>query len=200
MPTNLYGPNDNFDLETSHVLPAMIRKFHLAKLAEQGDWEGIKKDEQKYGTILDEIKQSIGLKTSASNLKKITSRPKPFVLLWGSGNSKREFLHVDDLADACIFLTQMNEKAFDPFFDDTHTPLINIGCGKDQTVKEIAAIVAEVVGYKGNVQWDLDKPDGTPQKLLDISQINKLGWEPNIDLKDGIRDVYEWYVKVTNKG
>ncbi len=94
----------------------------------------------------------------------------------------------------------MNEKAFDPFFDDTHTPLINIGCGKDQTVKEIAAIVAEVVGYKGNVQWDLDKPDGTPQKLLDISQINKLGWEPNIDLKDGIRDVYEWYVKVTNKG
>jgi len=159
MPTNLYGPNDNFDLETSHVLPAMIRKFHLAKLAEQGDWEGIKKDEQKYGTIPEEIKLSIGLKTSPSNLKTTTSSSRPFVLLWGSGNPKREFLHVDDLANACIFLTKMDEKAFDRFFDDTHTPLINIGCGKDQTVREIAAIVAEVVGYNGSVRWDQDKPD-----------------------------------------
>ena len=195
MPTNLYGPNDNFDLETSHVLPALIRKFHLAKLAEQGDWEGIKKDEQKYGTIPDEIKQSIRLTASTSNLKKTTSISRPFVLLWGSGNPKREFLHVDDLADACIFLTKMDEKAFGLFFDDTHTPLINIGCGKDQTVKEIAAIVAEIVGYKGDVRWDQDKPDGTLQKLLDISKIKKLGWKPNIALKDGIRDVYEWYLK-----
>jgi GDP-L-fucose synthase len=195
MPTNLYGPNDNFDLETSHVLPALIRKFHLAKLAEQGDWEAIKKDEQKYGTIPEEIKLSIGLKTSASNRKTITSSSKPFVLLWGSGNPKREFLHVEDLADACIFLTKTNEKAFELFFDDTHTPLINIGCGKDQTVKEIAAIVAEVVGYNRDVRWDQDKPDGTMQKLLDISKIKKLGWKPNIALKDGIRDVYEWYLK-----
>jgi GDP-L-fucose synthase len=200
MPTNLYGPNDNFDLETSHVLPALIRKFHLAKLAEQGDWEGTKKDEQKYGAIPEDIKLSIGLKTSASNRKTITSSPRPCVLLWGSGNPKREFLHVDDLAYACIFLTQMNKKTFDLFFDDTHTPLINIGCGKDQTVKEIAAIVAEVVGYKGDVRWDQDKPDGTLQKLLDISKIKKLGWKPNIALKNGIRDVYEWYLKVKNKG
>jgi GDP-L-fucose synthase len=200
MPTNLYGPNDNFDLETSHVLPALIRKFHLAKLAEQGDWEGIKKDEQKYGAIPDEIKQSIGLKTSPSNLKTTNSRPISFVPLWGSGNPKREFIHVDDLADACILLTQMNKKTFDLFFDDTHTPLINIGCGEDQTVKEIAAIVAEVVGYAGDVRWDKDKPDGTLQKLLDISKIKKLGWQPKIALKDGIRNVYEWYVTVTNKG
>jgi len=200
MPTNLYGPNDNFDLETSHVLPALIRKFHLAKLANQGDWEAIKRDEHKHGTIPEGIKLSMGLKTSPSNLKTTSSSSRLFVLLWGSGNPKREFLHVDDLADACIFLTKMNEKAFELFFDNTRTPLINIGCGKDQTVREIAAIVAEVVGYNGSVRWDQDKPDGTLQKLLDISQIKKLGWKPNIALKDGIRDVYEWYVKVTNKG
>jgi len=195
MPTNLYGPNDNFDLETSHVLPALIRKFHLAKLANQGDWEAIKRDERIHGTIPEEIKLSIGLKTSPSNLKTTTSSSRPFVPLWGSGNPKREFLHVDDLADACIFLTQMNEKAFNRFFDDTRTPLINIGCGEDQTVREIAAIVAEVVGYNGDVRWDQDKPDGTLQKLLDISKIKKLGWKPTIDLREGIRSVYEWYLK-----
>ena len=199
MPTNLYGPNDNFDLETSHVLPALIRKFHLTKLANQGHWEGIKKDEQKYGTIPEEIKLSLGFRTSDSNFQTSTSSSKPCVLLWGSGNPKREFLHVDDLADACIFLTQMNEKAFDLFFDDKYTPLINIGCGKDQMVKEIATIVAEVVGYNGNVRWDQDKPDGTFQKLLDISMIKKLGWKPAIDLRDGIRTVYKWYLGEMNE-
>ncbi len=198
MPTNLYGPNDNFDLETSHVLPALIRKFHLAKLANQGDGDAIIKDEQKYGKIPEEIKLSIGLKTSVSNLKTTPSKSRPFVLLWGSGNPKREFLHVDDLADACIFLTQMDKNVFDRFFDDTQTPLINIGCGKDQTVKEIAAIVAHVVGYTGDVRWDQSKPDGTPQKLLDISQIKSLGWKPNIDLKEGIRSVYKWYSEEMN--
>jgi GDP-L-fucose synthase len=200
MPTNLYGPNDNFDLETSHVLPALIRKFHLAKLANQGDWEAIKRDEHKHGAIPEEIKLSIGLKTSPSNLKATSFRSRPFVPLWGSGDPKREFLHVDDLADASIFLTQMSKKTFDRFLDHTHTPLINIGCGEDQTVREIAAIVSEVVGYNGDVRWDQDKPDGTLQKLLDISKIKKLGWKPKIALKDGIRNVYEWYVKVTNKG
>ena len=195
MPTNLYGPNDNFDLETSHVLPALIRKFHLAKLAEQGDWEGIKKDEQKYGTIPEEIKLSIGLKTSPSNLKTTTSSSRPFVLLWGSGNPKREFLHVDDLADACIFLSRLNENDYHELGNNNRTPLINIGCGEDQTIKELSETVAQVVGYKGSVQWNLDKPDGTPQKVLDISQIKKLGWKPNIALKDGIRSVYEWYLK-----
>ena len=198
MPTNLYGPNDNFDLETSHVLPAMIRKFHLAKLAYQSDLQGIQKDEQKYGTIPEEIKQSIGLTSFISDLEKTTSRSKPFVLLWGSGYPRREFLHVDDLANACIFLTQMDAKSYDRFFDDIRTPLINIGCGTDQTVKEIAGVVAEVVGYKGNLKWDPNKPDGTSQKLLDISKIKSLGCKPNIDLKEGIRSVYKWYLEAMN--
>ena len=200
MPTNLYGPNDNFDLETSHVLPALIRKIHLAKLANQGDWEAIKKDEQNYGTIPVEIKLSIGLKTSASNFKTITSGFKPSVLLWGSGNPRRELLHVDDLADACIFLTKMNEKVYDLFFDNNHTPLINIGCGEDRTVRELSEIVAEIVDYNGDISWDQDKPDGTLQKLLDISKIKKLGWKPNITLKNGIQSVYKWYLKGENKG
>jgi len=198
MPTNLYGPNDNFDLETSHVVPALIRKFHLAKLADQNDWEEIKKDERKYGAIHEEIKLSMGLKTSTSDLKEITSSSKPSVLLWGSGNPRRELLHVDDLADACIFINNLDEEDFIRLFNEARTPLVNIGCGKDSTIKEIAAVVAEVVGYKGDVRWDRDKPDGTLQKLLDISKIKKLGWKPNIALKDGIHRVYEWYLKGMN--
>jgi len=116
-------------------------------------------------------------------------------LLWGSGNPRREFLYVDDLADACVFLINLEEDVLKKFFDTDHTPLLNIGCGEDRTIKEIASIVSEVVGYKGDVSWDQSKPDGTLQKLLDISQIKRLGWKPTIDLKDGIRSVYEWYLK-----
>jgi GDP-L-fucose synthase len=195
MPTNLYGPNDNFDLKTSHVLPALIRKFHLAKLAHHKDWEGIKKDEQKYGAIPKEVKQSIGFSPSFPNNQKVPSGLNPSVLLWGSGEPRREFLHVDDLADACVFLISLEEDILKKFFNTKHTPLLNIGCGEDLTIKEIASIVSEVEGYKGDVTWDQSKPDGTPQKLLDISQIKRLGWKPTIDLKDGIRSVYEWYLK-----
>jgi GDP-L-fucose synthase len=195
MPTNLYGPNDNFDLETSHALPALIRKFHLAKLAQQGDWIGIKKDEQKYGVIPEEVKQSIGVGTSFSDNQTVPSGIRPSILLWGSGNPRREFLHVDDLADACVFLSKLKEEDLGDFFEPNHTPLLNIGCGEDLTIKEIASIVSEIVGYKGDIFLDQSKPDGTPQKLLDISQIKKLGWKPNIDLKNGIRNVYGWYLK-----
>jgi GDP-L-fucose synthase len=149
MPTNLYGPNDNFDLETSHVVPALIRKFHLAKLADQGEWDVIKKDEQRYGSIPEEIKRSIGYRTSSSEIHSTPSRTKPSVLLWGSGNPKRELLHVDDLADACIFLSKLDENIYRRFFNPNRTPLINIGCGKDQTIKEVAEIIAEIVGFKG---------------------------------------------------
>ena len=116
----------------------------------------------------------------------------------GSGKPRREFLHVNDFADACIYLSKLEEDVLQKFYETKHTPLLNIGCGEDRTIKEIASIVSEVVGYKGDVSWDQSKPDGTPQKLLDISQIKKLGWKPKIDLKDGIRRVYEWYLKEIN--
>ncbi|ADL07287.1 GDP-L-fucose synthase [Thermosediminibacter oceani] len=144
MPTNLYGPGDNFDLETSHVLPALIRKFHEAKVAGA-----------------------------------------PHVVVWGSGTPRREFLHVDDLADACLFL--MNN------YDSSE--IINIGVGKDLTIAELANLIKEIVGYKGEIVFDTSKPDGTPRKLLDVSKLFNLGWRPRIRLEDGIRSTYEWYMQ-----
>lgn len=143
MPTNLYGQGDNFDLQNSHVLPAMIRKFHEAKVAGQNE-----------------------------------------VVLWGTGSPMREFLHVDDLAKACHYLIE-NYDAPEP---------VNIGWGEDVTIKELAQIVKETVGFIGDIVWDTEKPDGTPRKLLDTSTINDLGWKPQIQLRDGIKDTYSWYL------
>ena len=142
MPTNLYGPNDNFDLETSHVLPALIRKFHEAKI-----------------------------------------NNKPYVEVWGTGTPRREFLHVDDLADAVIYL--MNNY-------DENEPL-NIGTGKDITIKELAELIKEIVGYEGEIKFDTTKPDGTPRKLLDVSRLHATGWKHKIELREGIKQTYEWY-------
>jgi GDP-L-fucose synthase len=144
MPTNLYGPNDNFDLESSHVLPAMIRKFHDAKV------EG--RDE---------------------------------VVIWGTGSPRREFLHVDDLADACLFLMRN--------YDDTRH--INVGTGEDQTIRELAETVARIVHPDARLVFDTTKPDGTPQKLLDVSRLHDLGWGHTISLEDGIRSTYQWYLE-----
>lgn len=186
MPTNLYGPNDNFGLENSHVLPAFIRKFHLAKLATKGDWESIQKDEACYGPIPDDIKVSLGIKHQSSTKS-------PIVTLWGTGTPRREFLYVDDLADACVFLMKSYDIHTSYLRPDT-SPLINIGTGKDQTIKELAEIVARVVGFEGKVEWDSSKPDGTLQKLLDVSLLSNMGWKPNVSLKDGIRRTYEAYL------
>lgn len=139
MPTNLYGPNDNYDLNNSHVLPALIRKFHSAK-----------------------------------------TENNPEVVVWGTGVPLREFLHVDDLADACYFLMLNYNQA----------ELVNIGCGEDISIKDLALLVKDVVNYKGNLVFDTSKPDGTPRKLLDISKLKKLGWSPKITLKEGIASVY----------
>lgn len=182
MPNNLYGTNDNFDLETSHVLPALIRKFHLAKLASLEDWEGIKKEEAVYGEIPPDVKTAIGL-DSVTNMPARQPTNPPSVVLWGTGAPRREFLHVDDLAAACVFL--MNNYS--------ESEIINIGWGKDQTVLELAELICKVVGYQGDINWDNRKPDGTPQKLLDVSRITRLGWQAGIELEDGIRRVYHWY-------
>ena len=153
MPTNLYGPNDNFNLETSHVLPALIRRFHEAKTA---------------------------------NLKK--------EVIWGTGKSLREFLHVDDLVDACLYIMNLNEMEFDQILNSS-PPIINIGSGKEISIQNLVELICGIVGYKGIIENDLTKPDGTPRKLLDVSKISDMGWEPKIPLKTGILMTYEWYLK-----
>ncbi|UZP67609.1 GDP-L-fucose synthase [Desulfovibrio mangrovi] len=177
MPTNLYGPGDNFDLETSHVLPALMRKFYLGKLAMDGDWDAIDTDEKKWGKIPEDIKKSIGCyERDASNCK---------VVLWGTGSPYREFLYVDDMADACIFV----------MFESDTTELLNIGTGEDLIIKKVSEILAAVVGYDGGIIWDVTKPDGTLKKVLDVSKISLLGWRPQVDLQDGISRAMEYYTK-----
>lgn len=196
MPTNIYGPYDNFNLETSHVLPALIRKFHLAKLLEEGDFEGIKKDFQKYpiGFGLDDKLNLKDKQSILSVLKKvgITSNSHRSLTLWGSGEVYREFLYVDDLADACVYLMEnidaedMRKLCPDYF--------VNVGTGEDLKIKDLATMIKDIVGFKGDSLHDLSKPDGTPRKLLDVSKIKQLGWKPKVSLEEGIRRTYEWYL------
>jgi GDP-L-fucose synthase len=188
MPTNLYGPNDNFDLLSSHVLPALIRKFHLAKLAAQGDLEGFDRDEALFGPIPPESKGSLGIPSDANKrlLSPNAERRTPnAVTIWGSGSPRREFLHVDDLADACLYL-------MDHYSEDPH---INIGAGEDCTIRELAEMVRAVVYPEAALVFDAGKPDGTPQKLLDVHRLHRMGWKHRINLKDGISDTYTWYLK-----
>ncbi len=188
MPTNLYGPNDNFDLESSHVLPAFIRKFHLAKLAHVGDWGAIDKDEQIFGPIPPALKAALGINTR--------TRTDAGIILWGSGKPKREFLHVDDLARAAVQVMHLEPAAlFPPGRDSAHPQWLNIGYGDDLSIKDLARLVADVIGYRGKVVWDASMPDGTPRKLLDVTRIKALGWQPAMKLEDGIRQVYKWYVR-----
>jgi GDP-L-fucose synthase len=151
MPTNLYGPNDNFDLETSHVMPALIRKFHEAKI---------------------------------NNEKSVT--------IWGTGTPRREFLHVDDMADACVFLMNSNNQTL---LKDKK-PLFNIGTGKDISISELAELIKDITGFDGDIVYDKTKPDGTPQKLLDVSKIKALNWSPASKLDSGISGTYNWFKKI----
>ncbi len=158
MPTNLYGPNDNFDLETSHVLPALIRKFHEAKVAGSES-----------------------------------------VVIWGTGTPKREFLHVDDLADACLFLMNLPGESFSSLLTLHPSPaLINIGSGEELTIRELALLVKEVVGFTGELAFDPGKPDGTPRKLCDVTRLHSLGWRHRIGLEEGLRSAYRWYMENPN--
>ncbi len=161
MPTNLYGPGDNFDLKNSHVLPALIRKMHEAK--------------------------SAGLES---------------VTIWGTGSPRREFLHSDDLADACVYLMGLPDETFDQALNpevsapaNYSLPLVNIGCGEDITIKDLALLIKDIVGFKGSLTFDTSKPDGTLRKLLDVSRINALGWKQRIGLRDGIENAYHWYLE-----
>jgi GDP-L-fucose synthase len=187
MPANLYGPNDNFNLETAHVLPALLRKFHLAKLLKEKKFEEIKADIQRYpiGFGLD---RGIDVKDERS-IKQLLNKlgiTEDYVTLWGAGNVYREFLHVDDLAEACIFLMKNCD------YQDIGE-FINVGTGEDIKINDLAVLIKEIVGFEGEIKHDLSKPDGTPKKLLDVSKINRLGWEPRIQLKDGIMSTYDWY-------
>ena len=189
MPTNLYGPNDNFDLNNSHVMPALIRKFHLAKLAKAGDIDAIQADELRYGLIPDSLLSTLGLERMINDLEVVTANKLqitghlPTVQLWGSGSSYREFLHADDLADACLYL--MNH------YDSED--IINIGVGSDVNIKSLAELVRNIVGFDGKVVWDTSRSDGTPRKLMDVNRIHSLGWRHKIQLEDGIEQAYAAY-------
>ena len=153
MPTNLYGPNDNFHLKNSHVIPALIRRFHEAKITN-----------------------------------------KPQVEVWGSGNQQREFLHVDDMADATVFIMNIDKKRLDKEINPMVSH-VNVGTGVDVSIKNISKIIKEVVGFRGKVVFDTKMLDGTQRKLLDISKIENLGWKPAINLKDGLRQTYNWFLE-----
>jgi len=181
MPTNLYGPNDNFDLEHSHVLPALIRKFHLAKLAEAGDLEGVRRDESRFGPIPEGLLDALGLVRRDGEIRRTGKRPR--VILWGTGQPRREFLHVDDLAEACLFLMAHYDGE----------DIVNVGVGEDLPIRELAEQVRTVVGYRGEVVWDTSRPDGTPRKLLDVSRLQAMGWRPRISLAQGLAETYRWY-------
>lgn len=155
MPTNLYGPGDNYDLQNSHVLPALIRKMHEAKIGN-----------------------------------------KKTMVAWGTGAPRREFLYSDDMADACVYLMSLDESSFSQLLQDDVPPLINIGCGKDLTISELVTLVKEVVGFKGTVEWDSSKPDGTPRKLLDVSRLFAQGWKPQTELVEGIKKAYDDFLKL----
>ena len=228
MPTNLYGPNDNFDLEKSHVLPALIRKIHLAKLLSENNWKLIKEDlnknpisgidanssEKEIAIIL--AKHGIHVSPSGGDAQSAEGA----VEIWGSGKPKREFLWSKDMADACVFIMEnrdfkdiviaretkqspktkknlnlTNNADTKAEIRNTH---INIGTGKDVSIKELAETIKSTIGFKGDLMFNTDKPDGTMRKLTDVSKLNGLGWKHKIELEEGIRKAYNWYINKLN--
>lgn len=191
MPTNMYGPGDNFNLETSHVLPALIRKFHLAKLLRDGDISGVVNDinSAPLGFGLDE-KIDYSDESSISGALAELGITGDHLGLWGSGTPFREFLYSDDLADACVFLMENYDAA-------DIGELINVGTGSEIRIRDLAELIREVVGFTGEVRFDTTKPDGTPRKLLDVSRMKSLGWEPKVPLREGVERTYRWYLRRT---
>jgi len=221
MPTNLYGPGDNYDLEKSHVLPALLRKFHLGKCLEENNWESIKSDLTKNPIngfdgsaskeqIFDLLKSHGITITQPDSLPPDSYLQSPAAIrvvisLWGTGTPLREFLHVDDLANACTFLMEKNNiynaSIKSRSSDVRHStsdicdlpPVLNIGSGKEISIKDLASHIKEIVGFKGEIQFNNTKPDGIPRKLLETTLLNQMGWEYNIELNHGIQSVYKIY-------
>ncbi|MCQ9376029.1 GDP-L-fucose synthase [Methyloversatilis sp. XJ19-13] len=185
MPTNLYGPGDNYSLMNSHVIPAMIRKFYLAKLASQRNWAAIEQDEAARGPIPDDLKAQLRA-TCNLNLESCIS-------LWGTGTPRREFLYSDDMADACVFLINLPDDKYTSLLGSDESksgrfepPLVNVGVGEDVTIKELAELVGKVVGFDGDLMFDTTKPDGTPRKLMDVTRLNSIGWQASTGLAEGL--------------
>ena len=186
MPTNLYGPYDNFNLETAHVLPTLMRKFYLAKLLREKKYDVLVKNVQHYplGFGIDSQIDKRDIKMIQTSLEKIGITSE-YVVLWGTGSAYREFLHVDDLAHAAVFLMEK-------FNYSDIGELINIGSGEDNTIADLAAMVKDVVGFQGDIRYDTTKPDGTPRKLLDVSKLKALQWKPKISLEEGLKKTIHW--------
>ena len=185
MPTNLYGPNDNFDLEKSHVLPALIRKIHLAKLLHERQFNEVLSD-TGFSTI-----------EEAKNYLSTFGVTEDGVEIWGTGKPRREFLWSKDMADACVFI--MEHRDFKDTYSEDQKEIrnthINIGTGQDISIKELAETIKDIIGFDGQLVYNTDKPDGTLRKLTDVSKLNSLGWKHKMDLENGIKEMYEWYIR-----
>ena len=197
MPTNLYGPNDNFHLERSHVLPAMVRKIHLAKCLMENNWEAIQKD------LNERPVEGITGENSHDEIKNVLKKhgvTAEKVELWGTGRPMREFLWSEEMADACVFI--MEKVDFDDLKGDAKEVRnchINIGTGKEISIADLATLIRFTIGYKGGTIFDSSKPDGTMRKLTDVSKLNALGWKHKIDMEEGVKRMYEWYTSIDRK-
>ena len=193
MPTNLYGPNDNFDLEKSHVLPALLRKIYLGKCLKNKDWEAIKIDLDK--NPIEGVDGKFSKDIILSVLAKYGVK-KGEIEIWGSGNPKREFLWSEDMADACVFLLENRdfEHTFSALDNEVRNTHINVGTGIDISIKELAEQIKITVGYKGAFNFDISKPDGTMQKLTNVSKLHGLGWKHTVSLNKGVEKMYAWYL------
>jgi len=214
MPTNLYGPGDNYHPENSHVLPAMIRKIHLAKSLEDSGFDELRRvfeyenrrvesgmlNVERKGTSREDLFQWLaksGITQSASHLPQSAETRGVTLALWGSGTPLREFLYSDDLAEACVFLVENANYEDLAFTDDSGTVQshINVGSGEEVTIRDLAETVRGIIGFEGKITWDTSKPDGTPRKLMDSSRMKALGWKPKVSLREGIRRAYEDFLR-----
>jgi GDP-L-fucose synthase len=208
MPTNLYGPNDNFHLENSHVLPAMIRKIHLAKCLNEGDWEAVRKDIGLRPVTYKVNGETLKVDASSSESEILPAlayygiTPEA-VTLWGTGAPMREFLWSEEMADASVHVL-LNVDFKDTYdtsvknsdgITEIRNCHINVGTGKEISIRQVAELIMQEIGFKGELRWDSSKPDGTMKKLTDVSKLHSLGWQHKIEIDEGVHRLYEWYLK-----